>query len=93
MKRLYKACLRGMHQKSWEAWLSSITSAINMMVHSGSGVSPIKMMFGKEFRTSLDSIVGAPEHKMLEPAERLRQMANQFTRLYFEAEQKHKVYQ
>ena len=91
MKRLYKACLRGMHKKSWEAWFSAITSAINMMVHSGSGVHLLKMMFGKEFRTSLESIVGTPEPKMIEPAEHLRQMANQFTILYFEAEQQHKV--
>ena len=51
------------------------------------------MLFGREFRTSLSSIVGYPEPEKLTPMEHLKVRANNFTKIFIEAEQKHQAYQ
>ena len=67
IKQLLRAVTRGMEQETWNQWLGAITFAINANINRTMGLTPFYLMFGREPKIPLHTIVGLPQPEVLEP--------------------------
>ena len=57
---IMRACLKTDDSREWDDWLPQITFAMNTSISSATGVSPFKLLFGRDPATPLDILYGPP---------------------------------
>jgi hypothetical protein len=93
LKRLFRAAIRGLYQNTWDLWVAPLTFALNITVHSATGISPHAMVFGHEANTPLTSLVGFPEETVVTAAQHMSILSNNFVRMFLKAETNLDIYQ
>ncbi len=52
------------HQRDWEEYMPYVLFAYRLAVHESTGVSPTKMMLGRDVRVPVDLVIQRPDNEI-----------------------------